>query len=115
MCTLTSSLCNLTEQLRIVRSGSRVGEFMITYSSLLSSGASPYPMIVVRRISNIAVRIEKDGSVWTVIHDRPETRNAMDPKSAQALTAAFLEYDADRDAAVADFYLASGSFGAVWR
>ena len=25
----------------------------------------------------MAVRIEKDGSVWTIVHDRPEARNAM--------------------------------------
>ena len=36
----------------------------------------------------MTVRIEKDGSMWTVIHDRPEARNAMDPKRADALTAA---------------------------
>ena len=36
----------------------------------------------------MAVRIEKDGPVWTVIHDRPEARNAMDPESADALTEA---------------------------
>ena len=34
----------------------------------------------------MAVRIEKKGPVWTVIHDRPEARNAMDPKSADELT-----------------------------
>ena len=39
----------------------------------------------------MAVRIEKSGAVWTVIHDRPEARNAMDPASADALTAAFSE------------------------
>ena len=37
----------------------------------------------------MVVRIEKDGPVWTVIHDRPEARNAMDPESADALTEAF--------------------------
>jgi len=52
----------------------------------------------------MTVSIEKDGSVWTIIHDRPEARNAMDPKSADALTAAFLEFDADSEAAVAVFY-----------
>ena len=51
----------------------------------------------------MAVRIEKDGPVWTVIHDRPEARNAMNPASADALTAAFLEFDADKDACVAVF------------
>jgi enoyl-CoA hydratase len=62
----------------------------------------------------MAVRIEKDGSVWTVIHDRPEARNAMDPASADALTAAFLEFDASKDASVAVFYGAGGAFCAGW-
>ena len=58
----------------------------------------------------MTVRIEKDGPVWTIIHDRPEARNAMDPESADALTAAFLAFDADRNAAVAVFYGAGGAF-----
>ena len=58
----------------------------------------------------MTVRIEKNGAVWTVIHDRPEARNAMDPASADALTAAFLEFDADRNASVAVFYGAGGAF-----
>src|SRR5438045_8816275 len=62
----------------------------------------------------MTVRIEKDGPVWTIIHDRPEARNAMDPKSADALTAAFLEFDADKAAAVAVFYGAGGAFCAGW-
>jgi enoyl-CoA hydratase len=62
----------------------------------------------------MAVRIEKDGPVWTVIHDRPEARNRMDPKSADALTAAFLEFDANREASVAVFYGAGGVFCAGW-
>src|SRR5476651_950615 len=62
----------------------------------------------------MAVRIEKDGAVWTVIHDRPEARNAMDPASADALTAAFLEFDADKAASVAVFYGAGGAFCAGW-
>jgi enoyl-CoA hydratase len=60
------------------------------------------------------VRIEKDGPVWTVVHDRPEARNAMDPQSADALTAAFLRFDADKDASVAVFYGAGGAFCAGW-
>jgi enoyl-CoA hydratase len=43
----------------------------------------------------MTVKVEKNGLVWTVIHDRPEARNAMDPESADALTRAFLEFDAD--------------------
>src|SRR5919205_4052490 len=62
----------------------------------------------------MAVRIEKNGAVWTVIPDRPETRNARDPASADALTAAFLEFDADKDACVAVFYGAGGAFCAGW-
>ena len=62
----------------------------------------------------MTVRIEKNGAVWTVIHDRPEARNAMDPASADALNAAFLEFDADESASVAVFYGAGGAFSAGW-
>src|SRR5262245_9938219 len=62
----------------------------------------------------MTVRIEKSGAVWTIVHDRPEARNAMDPKSADELTAAFLEFDAAKDASVAVFYGAGGSFCAGW-
>ena len=62
----------------------------------------------------MAVRVEKSGAVWTVIHDRPEARNAMDPESADALTAVFLEFDADKSASVAVFYGAGGAFCAGW-
>src|SRR3954471_9862396 len=40
----------------------------------------------------MTVRIEKKGKVWTVIHSRPESRNAMDPASAEALVAAFQQF-----------------------
>jgi enoyl-CoA hydratase len=62
----------------------------------------------------MTVRIEKDGAVWTVIHSRPEARNAMDPQSADALTAAFLEFDADDSASVAVFWGEGGAFCAGW-
>jgi enoyl-CoA hydratase len=62
----------------------------------------------------MAVTIEKDGSVWTVIHNRPEARNAMDPASADALTKAFLDFDAAEDASVAVLYGAGGAFCAGW-
>ena len=64
--------------------------------------------------SSMTVRIEKNGAVWTVVHNRPEARNAMDPASAETLTAAFLEFDADESAAVAVFYGAGGAFCAGW-
>jgi enoyl-CoA hydratase len=62
----------------------------------------------------MSVRIEKNGAVWTIIHDRPQARNAMDPASADALTAAFLEFDADESASVGVFYGAGGAFCAGW-
>src|SRR5262252_5561347 len=62
----------------------------------------------------MSVRVEKSGTVWTVIHDRPETRNAMDPESADALTRAFLEFDADDTARVAVLYGEGGAFCAGW-
>src|SRR5215469_3362193 len=73
-------------------------------------------LAVVPRAGDVfmSVRIEKDGAVWTVIHDRPEARNAMDPDSADGLTAAFLEFDADKQASVAVFYGAGGAFCAGW-
>lgn len=62
----------------------------------------------------MTVEIEKSGAVWTVIHNRPEARNAMDPDSADALTEAFLDFDADSDARVAVFYGEGGAFCAGW-
>ena len=41
----------------------------------------------------MTVRIEKNGKVWTVIHSRPEAKNAMDPASAEALVEAFVSFD----------------------
>jgi enoyl-CoA hydratase len=29
----------------------------------------------------MSVRIEKAGAVWTIVHDRPKARNAMDPRA----------------------------------
>src|ERR671936_196690 len=63
---------------------------------------------------SMAVRIEKKGAVWTVIHSRPEARNAMDPESADALVAAFRAFDADHDAAVAVLWGEGGAFCAGW-
>jgi enoyl-CoA hydratase len=58
----------------------------------------------------MAVRIEIRGRVWTVIHSRPEARNAMDPESAQALHDAFVRFDADADAAAAVLWGEGGAF-----
>jgi enoyl-CoA hydratase len=62
----------------------------------------------------MSVRIEQDGPVWTVIHSRPEARNAMDPESAKALFEAFQAFDADETASVAVFWGEGGAFCAGW-
>ena len=64
--------------------------------------------------AGMAVRIEKKGKVWTVIHSRPEARNAMDPESADALVAAFERLIDDADAAVAVLWGEGGAFCAGW-
>jgi enoyl-CoA hydratase len=58
----------------------------------------------------MSVRIEKNGKVWTVIHSRPEAKNAIDPASAEALEAAFREFDRDAEAAVAVLWGEGGAF-----
>jgi enoyl-CoA hydratase len=62
----------------------------------------------------MAVRIEKKGGVWTVIHSRPQARNAMDPESADALVAAFEEFDRTEEAKVAVLWGEGGAFCAGW-
>jgi len=62
----------------------------------------------------MTVRIEKSGKVWTVIHSRPEARNAMDPASADALVDAFVAFDRDPHAAVAVLWGEGGAFCAGW-
>lgn len=62
----------------------------------------------------MTVRVEKDGAVTTVIHSRPEARNAMDPDSADALTDAFRAFEADPQAHVAVFWGEGGAFCAGW-
>ncbi len=42
-----------------------------------------------------AVRIERQGAVTTVILERPEARNAVDPATAEQLAAAFREFERD--------------------
>ena len=58
----------------------------------------------------MTVRIEKTEKVWTIIHFRPEAKNAMDPASAEALEKAFLDFDADPEAAVAVLWGEGGAF-----
>jgi enoyl-CoA hydratase len=58
----------------------------------------------------MTVRIERQGAVWTVIHSRPEAKNAMDPASAEALERAFVEFDRDSEASVAVLWGEGGAF-----
>lgn len=58
----------------------------------------------------MAVRVEKASGVTTVIHSRPEARNAIDPDSADALVEAFLEFERDPGANVAVLWGEGGTF-----
>ncbi len=58
----------------------------------------------------MVLRIERNGPVTTLIRDRPEARNAMDPGSAEELTQAFLDFDADPKQSVAVLWGAGGAF-----
>jgi enoyl-CoA hydratase len=58
----------------------------------------------------MAVRVEWRGRVQTVIHSRPEARNAVDPEHAEALYEAFLAFDRDDAADVAVFWGEGGAF-----
>ncbi|MBV9604716.1 MAG: crotonase/enoyl-CoA hydratase family protein, partial [Solirubrobacterales bacterium] len=57
-----------------------------------------------------AVRVERDGPVFTVLLSRPQRRNAVDRATACALSEAFREFDADADACVAVLHGAGGVF-----
>ena len=64
--------------------------------------------VVIRR--GMAVHIEKQGPVTTVILERPEVRNAVDRQTAAALADAFRAFDADDEARVGVLYGAGGAF-----
>lgn len=56
------------------------------------------------------VLVEKNGPVTTVILNRPEVRNAVDPATGQKLVDAFLAFERDPDATVAVFWGSHGAF-----
>ncbi|MFI6885593.1 crotonase/enoyl-CoA hydratase family protein [Streptosporangium canum] len=58
----------------------------------------------------MTVRIERQGPVTTVVLSRPEARNAVDGPTAEALTGAFRDFDADPEAAVAVLWGEGGTF-----
>jgi enoyl-CoA hydratase len=58
----------------------------------------------------MSVIIEKNGTITTVILSRPAARNAVDRITAQELTDAFREFDADESAMVGVLYGDHGHF-----
>jgi enoyl-CoA hydratase len=56
------------------------------------------------------IKIEKNGTVTTIILNRPEARNAVDRDTAEALTLAFRAFDEDDEAMVAVLYGEGGNF-----
>jgi enoyl-CoA hydratase len=56
------------------------------------------------------VIIEKNEAVWTVIINRPESKNAVNGDTARALAAAFRAFEADTEAAVGVLWGAGGCF-----
>jgi enoyl-CoA hydratase len=59
---------------------------------------------------NMLVRVERDGPVTIVIINRPQQRNAVDRPTADALAAAFLEFENDNNARVAVLCGEGGTF-----
>ena len=56
----------------------------------------------------MVLRVKKSETIWTVIHSRPESRNAMDPTSSDKLYQTFVDFDTEESARVAVF---SGDHG----
>ena len=57
-----------------------------------------------------AVRIEKDGPVFTVVLSRPERKNAVDRSTAEELAHAFESFDHDDEAKVGVLFGEGGTF-----
>jgi enoyl-CoA hydratase len=58
----------------------------------------------------MSVRVERRGSVFTVLLSRPERRNAVDGETAAALAEAFRQFDAEDHAKVAVLHGEGGVF-----
>lgn len=58
----------------------------------------------------MSIKVEKHGPVTTIILNRPDARNAVDPKTAEELTEAFLQFDDDDAARVAVLTGSGGTF-----
>ena len=61
-------------------------------------------------IERPSVRAESNGPVTTIIIDRPDRRNAVDPPTAAALRVAFRAFERDRERRVAVLWGAGGTF-----
>ncbi|SEK54876.1 crotonase/enoyl-CoA hydratase family protein [Rhodococcus maanshanensis] len=61
-------------------------------------------------MTNDAVLVRRDGPVTTISINRPSVRNAVDRPTAEALAAAFREFDDDQGAAVAVLHGEGGTF-----
>jgi enoyl-CoA hydratase len=57
-----------------------------------------------------AVQVERDGRMATVVLQRPEVRNAVDPATAAALAAAFADLDEDESVNAIVLWGAGGTF-----
>lgn len=58
----------------------------------------------------MAVRIETQGAVATVVIDRPERKNAVDAQTSRELAEAFRAVEADREVGAAVLWGAGGTF-----
>jgi len=62
----------------------------------------------------MSVHTERSGPVTTIIMERPNVRNAVDPATADALVAEFEAFNRDPQAKVAVFFGSHGTFCAGW-
>ena len=58
----------------------------------------------------MAVNLERQGKIMTIILDRPEAKNAVDGPTGQALADAFRAFEADAEARVAVLWGKGGTF-----
>jgi enoyl-CoA hydratase len=58
----------------------------------------------------MTIQVEKRGRVTTVVIDRPDVRNAVDPETARAIAEAFHAFEADAGADVGVLTGAAGTF-----
>jgi enoyl-CoA hydratase len=70
----------------------------------------PSEMRQQRMPSEDGVKTEQIGKIWIVTINRPAVRNAVDRSTAQALTAAFQQFERDPQLAVAVLTGAGGTF-----